>query len=94
MVRRRHTHVGAPDNRIKALFKKHVLTPRGKDMNPVLGPVVPASPGSKLSYLKAGSNGNIKLVIPRLRSGQGEGRERVFVDNPIMFDNIEQKRMS
>jgi hypothetical protein len=44
-VKRCHTHVGAPDNRIKAFLKKeHVLTPRGKDMNPVLGPVVTASP--------------------------------------------------
>jgi hypothetical protein len=33
-----------------ALFKEHVLTPRGKDMNPVLGPVVNASPERKLSY--------------------------------------------
>jgi len=48
MVKRRHTHVGAPDNKIKSLFKEHVLTPRGKDMNPVLGPVVAASP--KVSY--------------------------------------------
>jgi hypothetical protein len=39
------------------LFKEHVLTPRGKDMNPELGPVVAASPGSKLSYLSGCGNG-------------------------------------
>jgi SNF2 family DNA or RNA helicase len=56
-VKRCHTHVGAPDNRIKAFLKKeHVLTPRGKDMIPELGPVVTVSPGSKLSYLYAWSN--------------------------------------
>ncbi len=48
LVKRCHTHVGAPDNRIKALYKEHVLTPRGRDMNPELGPVVTASP--KESY--------------------------------------------
>jgi len=37
-VKRRHTHVGAPDNTIEALYKEYVLTPRGKDMNPELGP--------------------------------------------------------
>ena len=51
LVRRRHTHVGAPDNRIEALYKEYVLTPRGRDMNPELGSVVAASPDSKLSYL-------------------------------------------
>jgi hypothetical protein len=56
MVRRRHTHVGAPDNRIEALYKEYVLTPRDKDMIPELGPVVTVSPGSKLSYLYAWSN--------------------------------------
>jgi hypothetical protein len=34
MVRRRHTHVGAPDNRIEALYKEYVLTPRGKRHEP------------------------------------------------------------
>ena len=33
-MRRRHTHVGAPDNRIEALYKKYVLTPRGKRHEP------------------------------------------------------------
>jgi len=67
LVKRRHTHVGAPDNRIKALQKEHVLTPRGRDMIPELGPVVTVSPDSKLSYLYVWSNGNFKLV--GLRSG-------------------------
>jgi hypothetical protein len=45
-------HVGAPDNRIEgSSIKEYVLTPRGKDMNPVLGPVVAASPERRLSYL-------------------------------------------
>jgi len=57
MVRRRHTHVGAPDNRIEALYKEYVLTPRGRDMNPEFGPVVAASPGNRLSYLSGCSNG-------------------------------------
>ena len=44
-MRQCHTHVGAPDNRIKALCNKEdVLTPRGRDMIPELGPVVTASP--------------------------------------------------
>ncbi|MCK4985831.1 MAG: hypothetical protein KAS40_09955 [Desulfobacterales bacterium] len=43
-MKRRHTHVGAPDNRIKALYKEYVLTPRGRDMIPELGPVVTVSP--------------------------------------------------
>jgi hypothetical protein len=58
------------------LFKEHVLTPRGRDMIPELGPVVTASPGSKLSYLKAGGNVIFKLVTPRLRSGHGN-RKRI-----------------
>ena len=52
LVKRRHTHVGAPDNRIEgSSIKEYVLTPRGKDMNPELGPVVAASPERRLSYL-------------------------------------------
>jgi len=51
LIRWRHTHVGAPVNRIEGLSKEYVLTPRGKDMNPVLGPVVAASPERRLSYL-------------------------------------------
>ena len=49
--------VGAPDNRIEALHKEYVLTPRGRDMNPELGPVVAASPENRLSYLSGCSNG-------------------------------------
>jgi hypothetical protein len=41
----------------RALFKEIVLTPRGKDMNPELGPVVAASPNRELSYLSGRSNG-------------------------------------
>ena len=63
LVRRRHTHVGAPDNRIEALYKEYVLTPRGRDMNPELGPVVAASPERKLSYLWVLSNVILILVI-------------------------------
>jgi hypothetical protein len=45
MVKWCHTHVGVPDNRIKALCNKEdVLTPQGKYMIPELGPVVTASP--------------------------------------------------
>jgi hypothetical protein len=62
-VKRRHTHVGAPDNRIEALYKEYVLTPRGRDMNPELGPVVAASPERKLSYLWVLSNVILILVI-------------------------------
>ena len=51
LVKRRQTHVGAPDNRIEALYKEYVLTPRGRDMNPELGPVVAASPENRLLYL-------------------------------------------
>ena len=69
MVRRRHTHVGAPDNRIEALYKENVLTPRGKDMIPELGPVVTVSPGSKLSYLYAWSN----MLLSWLGKEEGEG---------------------
>ena len=46
-----------------ALFKEHVLTPRGKDMNPVLGPVVAASPERKLSYRWVLSNVILTPVI-------------------------------
>jgi hypothetical protein len=34
-VKRRHMHVGAPDNRIEAIYKENVLTPRGKRHEPV-----------------------------------------------------------
>jgi hypothetical protein len=47
----------------RALFKEIVLTPRGKDMNPVLGPVVAASPESRLSYLSGCGNGTFILLI-------------------------------
>ena len=63
LVKRRHAHVGAPDNRIEALYKEFVLTPRGRDMNPELGPVVAASPERKLSYLWVLSNVILVLVI-------------------------------
>jgi hypothetical protein len=49
------------------LFKEHVLTPRGRDMIPELGPVVTASPGSKLSYLGAGG----KVILELVREGRG-----------------------
>ena len=62
LVKRRHTYVGAPDNRIEALFKEIVLTPRGRDMNPELGPVVAASPEKRLSYLSGCDNGNYRWV--------------------------------
>jgi hypothetical protein len=34
LVKRRHMHVGAPDNRIEAIYKENVLTPRGKRHEP------------------------------------------------------------
>jgi len=40
LVRRRHNHVGAPDNRIKSLWMENVLTPLGKDMILELGPMI------------------------------------------------------
>jgi hypothetical protein len=43
-LRRRHKHVGAPDNRIKSLWKENVLTPQGKDMILELKPMVTVSP--------------------------------------------------
>ncbi len=53
----------------RALFKEIVLTPRGKDMIPELGPVVPASPGSKLSHLETASN-VIFYCLGKGRQGQ------------------------
>ena len=44
LVRRRHKHVGAPDNRIKSLWIENVLTPQGKDMILELGPMVTVPP--------------------------------------------------
>ena len=44
LVRRRHKHVGAPDNRIKSLRIENVLTPQGKDMILELGLMVTAPP--------------------------------------------------
>jgi len=32
---------------LRLFYKEYVLTPRGKDMNPELGPVVAASPEKK-----------------------------------------------
>ena len=37
MVKRRHTHVGAPDNRINGSLKSMSWRPGAKDMNPELG---------------------------------------------------------
>jgi hypothetical protein len=37
VVRWRHMHVGAPENRIKRFPMESVLTPRDEDMNPILG---------------------------------------------------------
>jgi len=73
LVRRRHTHVGAPNNRIKVFLKKeHVLTPRGKDMNPVLGPVVAASPKRRLSY----SQYLEQCIFELVRKGKVDTREQ------------------
>jgi hypothetical protein len=44
LVRRRHKHVGAPDNRIKSLWIENVLTPQGKDIILELGPMVAVPP--------------------------------------------------
>jgi len=44
LARRRHKHVGAPDNRIKSRWIENVLTPQGKDMILELGPMVTAPP--------------------------------------------------
>jgi len=35
---------------LRLLYKEYVLTPRGRDMNPELGPVVAASPENRLSH--------------------------------------------
>jgi hypothetical protein len=66
MVRQCHTLVGAPDNRIEALYKEYVLTPQSRDMNPELGTVVAASPENRLSYLS--SCGNVIFFIGRSRA--------------------------
>ena len=44
LARRRHKHVGAPDNRINSLWIENVLTPQGKDMILELGPMVTVPP--------------------------------------------------
>jgi hypothetical protein len=44
LARRRHKHVGAPDNRIKSRWIENVLTPQGKDMILELGPMVTVPP--------------------------------------------------
>jgi len=51
IVRWRHKYVGAPVNRMKYSLMEFVLTPRGKDMIPILGPVVTISPTITLSHL-------------------------------------------
>jgi hypothetical protein len=48
---------------LRLFYKEYVLTPRGKDMNPELGPVVAASPEKKLSYLWVLSKVILVLVI-------------------------------
>ncbi len=50
---------------LKALYKEHVLTPRGKDMIPKLGPVVASSPNRKLTYLYYYRNEIFELVRTR-----------------------------
>jgi hypothetical protein len=57
MVKRCHTHVGAPDNRIKALCNKEdVLTPRGKRHDPGTWTRGHRLTASKLSYFYASDN--------------------------------------
>jgi hypothetical protein len=58
---------------LKALCKEHVLTPRGKDMIPKLGPVVAASPIRKLTYLSDYGNEIFELVRPRGLEQSGHG---------------------
>jgi hypothetical protein len=58
---------------LKALYKEHVLTPRGRDMNPVLGPVVAASANRKLTYLSDYHNEIFELVRPRGLEQSGHG---------------------
>jgi hypothetical protein len=42
---------------LRLFYKEYVLSPRGKDMNPELGPVVAASPEKRLSHLFCYING-------------------------------------
>jgi hypothetical protein len=70
---------------LKALSKEHVLTPRGKDMNPVLGPVVAASPERMLSYLSGCSNEIFELVRPRGLEQSGHGVFGKHLTVSIMF---------
>jgi hypothetical protein len=69
------------------LFKEHVLTPRGRDMIPELGPVVTVSPGSKLSYLGAGGNVIFKLVRKE-RGSQGDESCRNGLSNGARVDGF------
>jgi NNP family nitrate/nitrite transporter-like MFS transporter len=50
---------------LRLFYKEYVLTPRGKDMNPELGPVVAASPNRKLTYLSYCGNEIFELVRTR-----------------------------
>ena len=56
VVRWRHTHVGAPENRIIRFPMEHVLTPQGNDMIPVFGPVVTISPRINLPHSQIYNN--------------------------------------
>jgi hypothetical protein len=62
---------------LKTLCKERVLTPRGKDMIPKLGPVVVASPIRirKLTYLSDYGNEIFELARPR---GLERSGHRVF----------------
>jgi hypothetical protein len=50
---------------LRLFYKEYVLTPRGKDMNPELGPVVAASPDRKLTYLSNYSKVIFRQARPR-----------------------------
>ena len=58
LVKRRHIHVGAPDNRIGGLYLKSLSwRPGAKTWTRNLDSVVAASPERRLSYLSGWSNG-------------------------------------
>ena len=63
LVRRRHKHVGAPDNRIKSLWIENVLTPQGKDMILELGPDGHRPTINNLQYFYTFSNKFIQLLV-------------------------------
>ena len=72
-MKRRHTHVGAPDNTIEALYKEYVLTPRGKDMNPELGPSGRRLTGKKAIISLGSEATGFLLVGPRSPECSGYG---------------------